>query len=188
MAFVGLVGSGKTTIAKELARYIGGTVVSSDAIRVILRKRKGDYADVRDIAVAAAAEVIQRGGNAILESDHVDAKKRRTLERTAKMVGARVFYVRVCTNLDVMLGRVLKDREPDPFFAGASSLWQGREKPKVIKLRELIRRLPHHYRWESKNSGAWFARALPIPFVATLNASDDHTWRDQVKKLAARIG
>ena len=40
VGFVGLIGSGKTTLAKELASLIGATVISGDDIRVLLRKEK----------------------------------------------------------------------------------------------------------------------------------------------------
>jgi len=39
VAIIGLVGSGKSSVAQELAKHIGATVIEGDDIRIELRKQ-----------------------------------------------------------------------------------------------------------------------------------------------------
>src|SRR4051812_47971229 len=72
VAFVGLVGSGKSSVANELANHIGATVISADDIRNELRKRKASYNKVRLIVENLAIDAIKYGTNVIIDSDFVD--------------------------------------------------------------------------------------------------------------------
>ncbi|MEK7536926.1 MAG: AAA family ATPase [Patescibacteria group bacterium] len=72
VGFLGLVGSGKSSVAKDLVRHIGGTVVEGDAIRVCLRKEGERYKYVRQIAENVALEVLKQGGNVVFDSDQAD--------------------------------------------------------------------------------------------------------------------
>src|SRR3989344_8198872 len=61
VAMIGLVGSGKSSVAKELAPLIGASVIVEDGIRVALRMQGEPYKYARRIAHTVAAEVLQRG-------------------------------------------------------------------------------------------------------------------------------
>ena len=63
VAFIGLVGSGKSSVAQELAKHIGATVIEGDTIRIELRKQSERYERVRAIAENTALEVVKQGGN-----------------------------------------------------------------------------------------------------------------------------
>ena len=84
VGMIGLVGSGKSSVAQELARQIDGTVIEGDAIRIELRKQGEQYERARAIAENAALDVVRQGGNAILDSDFIDAKKREYPGESAK--------------------------------------------------------------------------------------------------------
>ncbi len=75
IAIIGLVGSGKTSVAKELANLLPATIIEGDDIRVQLRKQNERYEGARKIAENAVSKVIKQGGNVILDSDHIDQKK-----------------------------------------------------------------------------------------------------------------
>jgi len=107
VAMIGLVGSGKSSVARELARHIGGTVVEGDNIRVELRKLGERYEQTRAIAENVALEIVSQGGNVILDSDFIDAKKRASLREKARKAGVRVVFICTYADFDVMVGRAL---------------------------------------------------------------------------------
>jgi len=183
VCFIGIVGSGKSVVARELAKHIGGTVVENDAIRAELRKQKEKYGNVRIIAEHAAENVIARGGNVILDSDFADEKKRASIREKAKAIGARVAFIRILCDFDVMVGRALSAsyRGRQNFFGGASSSWKGKNKGAAVKVREMHRRTPLHYRWVSKEGGKWIPRKFSV--FAEIDTTTSR-WRKDVKKCA----
>lgn len=177
IAMVGLVGSGKTTIAREIAKGIGAEVIDSGEIRIALRKMSKGYDKARQIAEAVAGEIIRRGNSVVLTSDFVDVQKRRVLEKKAKQFDARVAYIHTFCDRDVLIGRIISRRyqnNVNDFFGGASAVWQGNQKYRgaIVKLREMWRRTPHHYQWINKNGGVWTLKKLPIRFFAEIDTTD----------------
>lgn len=182
---VGLAGSGKTSVALELAKYLRAELIEGDAIRVRLRKEKLDYEKARAIAEALAEEYVRRGKNVVIDSDFTDANKRKAFEKKARTLSVRIAYVRVCANPDVAIGRMISAsyrKSQDDFFGGATSVWKGKHSGAVVKIREFWRRTPYHYRWNQKNGGAWILRKLPFVDVM-VDTTDGKTW----KKLAVDI-
>src|SRR3972149_299092 len=76
IAMVGLVGSGKSSVADLLAGHISALVVKGDTIRTALRKEGERYERTRAIAENIALEVVKHSSNVILDSDFIDRKKR----------------------------------------------------------------------------------------------------------------
>ncbi|MEJ0053685.1 MAG: AAA family ATPase [bacterium] len=192
VALVGLVGSGKSSVAREFARHIGGTVVEADAIRVALRKQKESYRRVRVIGENAALEVVGRGGNAILDSDFLDMEKRANFIKNAKDVDARLVFVRTYADIDTMLGRMILAQHsgsPNDFFGGASSSWKGSDRPKgaIVKIREMWRRTPLHYAWKNEGGGTWTRRKLSFPVFAEIDTTDERAWKEAVVKHAKQL-
>ncbi len=192
VAFIGLIGSGKSSVAKELADRIGAIVIEGDAIRIELRKQKERYERTRAIAEDVAFDVIKSGGNVILDSDFVDEKKRASLREKARKAGVRVVFIRTHCDLDVVVGRVLTatySDTVDDFFGGASSRWKGSAEFKgaAVKIREMWRRTPHHYRWVNKVGGKWILKKFQFAVFAEIDTTDESQWKIEVEKLAKRL-
>lgn len=186
VAIIGPVGSGKSSVARELAGLIGADVIEGDEIRVLLRKEGERYEGTRKITENAALEIIKRGGNVIMDSDHIDAKKRASLREKARKASVRFVFICTYCDIDVMSERIRKN-DPGIFFNEASSLSKAPDKGKDVKMREMIRRLPHHYRWENKNGGRWVIKNPPCAVLADINTADPGEWKAEVQKLAKKL-
>lgn len=202
VAMVGLIGSGKSSVAQVLAQLIGATVIEGDAIRVFLRKEEERYDKARKIAEDVGVEIVKAGGNVIFDSDHIDPVKRASLRAKAKEARAELIFIRTYTstsdnpeipgfNLDEMIGRNMTadySGSLDDFFGGAKTPWQGvaQQKGAVVKLREMIRRIPHHYRWINKTGGRWILRKLPFKVYAEINTAYPE-WKKEVEKMTGKI-
>lgn len=193
IGFLGLVGSGKSSVSRELAPLIGATVVEGDSIRVHLRKVGEPYKYVRQIAEDVALEVLRRGGNVILDADQADEKKRTSIREKARKAGARLFFIRTSADPHVMLGRMLSAkyrRSPDDFFGGAKTKWEegtDQQRGAVIKFGEAWRRTPHHYRWVNEGGGKWVLKKLPFALLADIDTTDPTKWKNEVKKVAQKL-
>jgi len=177
VAIVGVIGSGKSTVTKALKKKLGWTTISKDKIRVALREKgRGFTPETTDqIHYAMLGKVLRAGGNAILDSDFADKKKRKKLERFAKNFRAGVVYIRLICDRDIMIERIVHSRynpKTDMF------------KNVVIALREHARRLPWHYRWTESNGGQFVLKKLPIKFLAEIDTTDPRKWQ---KKLGTVI-
>jgi len=189
IALIGLVGSGKSSVAKTLSGLIGATVISGDQIRIELRKQGARFEKARLIAENAMREVVRRGGNAILDSDFIDPAKRASLRKIARDLDIEVHFVCVYTELDVMLGRIMSKTNTDgtEFFDTSTSSWTGEGVGKVVKIRELVRRLPHHYKWTSKGGGTWSIKNPPCKVLADVDTTDPESWKIEVEKVSRKL-
>ena len=184
---VGAVGSGKSSVARVLAKAIGAKVIAGDAVRVELRNQSKSFSQVRNIAEKTATAILRQGRSVVLDSDFVDLKKRRSLESKAKQNGARVVYVRTFCDRDIMIGRLISAKySPKSFFGGASSEWRGKNNGAVVALREMWRRTPRHYRWSEKGGGTFLLKKLPIKFIAEIDTTTS-SWKIKTRKVAQKI-
>lgn len=187
IALVGLVGSGKSVVAKHLAEVLGATIVCADDIRVELRKQGASYDRAWLIAENAAIDALRCGCNVIMDSDFIDWRKRASLLVKARewrgwwsQQGVDLGYVRVYCDVDVVVGRIISSayiNSPDDFFGSASSNWVGSAQSRgaAVKLREMWRRTPHHYCWVSDGGGKWVLKNLPffIPWTVDTTKGGD---------------
>ncbi|MGD0328540.1 MAG: AAA family ATPase [Minisyncoccia bacterium] len=197
IAMIGLVGSGKSTVAQELAKHIGAIVISSDHIRVALREQGEEYKHVRLIAENVVFEAIARGSNAVMDSDFIDAEKRAIIRGKARKVGVRLVFIRVYCDFDTMIGRTISMNflyGVDDFFGGASSSWKGLEghehewmKGTVVKIREMWRRTSQHYRSINKGGGQWIIKKPPCAVLANIDTTDLNSWKREVEKCAGKL-
>lgn len=187
IAMVGLVGSGKGEVAQVLARELGAVLIATDDVRIMLRKQKVKYTHVREIVNELVKEVLSQGGNAVINSDFVEADKRNTLSKIAKDAQARVYFVRTSLEHDTMLGRIMTDSySAGDFFGGATTLWKGKNKGAVVKMREMWRRTPNHYFWNSEEGGHWVKKSMAFVY-AEIDTTDAKKWKHEVKQLAGRL-
>ncbi|MEK7535520.1 MAG: hypothetical protein AAB590_00690 [Patescibacteria group bacterium] len=123
----------------------------------------------------------------MLNSDHIEAIKRTEVGKVAKKYGASVVYLRVLCERDVLIGRTISAWNLGEFYEGASSVWKGKEKPAVVKLREFWRRTPHHYDWKDEGGGTWVPKKLKIAKLITLDTTDGKTWKKEVTAIAKKL-
>jgi len=192
IGLIGLIGSGKSTIAEEMALMVGATVVSGDQIRVFLRKKGERYERARKIAENVAEGIIINGGNVIIDSDFIDQKKRVSLKEKAKKMGAKVIFIRTYSEIDVMIGIIFEadyKNTPDDFYGGASSAWQGKNKGAVVKEREMICRMLSHYKAVNVGNGRYKFELKKLPFkvFAEIDTTSENKWKQEIKNIAWRI-
>ncbi|MBI3631181.1 MAG: AAA family ATPase [Candidatus Sungbacteria bacterium] len=185
-AIIGLVGSGKSSVARELAGYIGATVIEGDEIRIELGRQGAAYERTWAIAENAAVEVVKQGGNVILDSDFVDEKKRASVREKARMAGIRLVFIRTVCDFDVMSQRI-RQNDPGEFFKRASSSSTAQDKGKDVKMRELLRRLPHHYRHVNEHGGKWVLKKFPFAIFAQIDTTDSRAWKREMEKCARKL-
>lgn len=186
VAMVGLVGSGKSTVANYLAPPIGAEVVDIGQVRMVLRKLGKGYDSVREIAEKYAMSIINQGKSVVIAGDFIDKDKRLALERSAKKIKAKVIYLRVVSDRDVMIGRLISAKyTKDSFFGGAGSNWRGPNSGAVVAIREMWRRTPNHYDWLPKNGGRFTLKKLPIKFIAEVDTTAN--WQAKIRQIAKKL-
>lgn len=197
IAMIGLVGSGKSAVARSLALRIGATIIEGDVIRTHLRANRSRLEGAYKIEQNLGFGIARRGGVAILDSDYIDAPKRAMLLHRAKAERVEVIFVRTVCDLDVMFGRIIST-DAGNFFNHASSKWQDEKtKGAAVKLRELTARLPLHYtyqwgrgslmRWIAPGRGSWKLRELPFPIFAEINTTYEGIWQDRLTTTAKTL-
>jgi predicted kinase len=178
VALIGLVGSGKTSVAQELAQHIGATIISNDVIRIELRKQKERYENAQVIAENVALRIIELGGNAILDSDFIDQQKRVDFRVRFRTTNVRLVFIRTHCDIDAQISRILEafcDDHASEFL-----------RPEV-KIREMWRRTPLHYRWTNQRGGVWALKKLPVTIFADIDTTHSGAWKKQVGKSAQQL-
>ncbi len=157
IAMVGLIGSGKNAVAKIISKKIGATLIKNDDIRIELRKRKQNYNNIRIIAENLSTKALAKESNIVFDSDFISKDKRTALN---KKIGkkAKIFYVRTICDIDTILKQIEKQKTQGEFFDKAHPKKSGL----VVKISEMIRRLPNHYKWINKIGGEWKLKELPF--------------------------
>jgi len=122
---VGLVGTGKSTLAKELAKRLGLVVISSDVTRKQLagipvtehRFEKFDSGlysaelsrRTYEQVLSTAGEILREGGSVVLDASFIRAQERLNAKRTAEETGADFFIIE-CTLDEVKIKERLARR------------------------------------------------------------------------------
>lgn len=177
VVLVGLVGSGKSSIAKTLAPLIGATIIEENAVRIALRKKSQNYNPVQNITEKAILAVIKVGSNIILDSDSIDPKKRKRLDKKIKQASAKLIYLRTFADSDAMIDRLIKAKyNPNQHLF----------KNSMIAIREMWRRTPYHYNWSTASGGRFALKKLKIPFIAQIDMTTPE-WRKKAKETAMKI-
>ena len=180
LAMVGITGAGNSTVARLLAKKLRWSLIEKNKIRLRLREEGPGFtpASTDEIAYAMLTRVMRERGNAILDSDFVEKPKRKRLERFARRFGARVAYLHVVCDRDVMIERMLRanyNPKKDVFTSAA------------IAVREHCRRYPWHYRWSETGGGTYTLRRPPVKALATLDTTDPEKWKKRLRLIAKRL-
>lgn len=177
---IGVSGVGLSTVARALARGLGWSVIEKNRIRVKLREEGSGFkpAPTDRIAYALLTKVMRERGNAVLDSDFIEKAKRRKLERFARRFGARVVYLHLTCERDIMLARMLRSG-----YNPARDIF----KSAAIAVREHARRYPWHYRWSPSNGGQYIPKRAPVKVLATINTTDPQRWPGRLRGVVKRL-
>ncbi|MFA6429626.1 MAG: AAA family ATPase [Patescibacteria group bacterium] len=193
VCMVGLVGSGKSLVARLLAEHIGAVALNADIIRMYMRKEGLGFDRARLLAEITAHRALDQGSNVVMDSDHIDAAKRASVLARAKKMGVRVVFVRTVCDLDIAFGNIMKEdynHEDGPFFRDAASPWKDPSVSAgaVVKMREMHRRTWLHYDLRRSGGGQWvLKRTLPFPVFATIDTGKPH-WQEELANTAKNLG
>ena len=92
---VGLIGSGKTTVLKPLAKKLGLVRISGDEIRKMLKDGGFGYEGDENIAFAAGEYFIGKGYGIAIDADCVRSDKREKIEKLAKKLSMPIIWVHI---------------------------------------------------------------------------------------------
>lgn len=186
IAMVGLVGSGKSFVARAIAQESHATIVEGDAMRTALNKAKLSFDHQRKMSEDAAIAVVEKGGNVVFDADCMPLSKRASLVARAQAAGAEVIFVRATCDYDVMSQRV-RENDAGPFFDNASSASKAADKGKDVKMREMHRRTPHHYTWKNVVGGKWMLKNPSFKVFATIDTTKDGAAETEGRAVGAKI-
>ncbi|MEK7208469.1 MAG: AAA family ATPase [Patescibacteria group bacterium] len=95
LAPVGFVGSGKSTVLRELQKKLPFVIVSADEIRKLLKERGEGYDAAHEI-MFRAGEYFARQGDSVAYDTHCGRTwKKERIERLAEEISTRVFWIQV---------------------------------------------------------------------------------------------
>jgi predicted kinase len=186
VAMVGLVGSGKSTVAREFARHTNMLVVEADDVRANFQSKGFSLDRIWAITENIALDMASRGANVIIDSDFIHPFKRASLLNRTREMGINVFFVRVICDPDVMFSR-LRGSDAGAFFNGASSKSTAEDKGRDVRLRDLWRRTPLHYLWKNKGGGCWTPRELSFELFAEIDTTDHESMYLDIKVQAEEL-
>ncbi|GEM_PF-2827119 len=120
IAFVGVVGSGKTYLAKILARRLRAKRITTDDIRVALRERGESYDSAPTITRQRAETCLRRGQSVILDFDAINPDRDREFRELAQLANARLYRIEVRTSERLIIVRLRrKTYTPRDLFRNA---------------------------------------------------------------------
>lgn len=180
LAMIGITGAGLSAIARELGRRLGWSVMEKNKIRVKLREEEGGFtpALTDQIFYSMLGHILGGKGSAILDSDFIAKRKRKRLERFARRLGARVVYLHVVCDRDVMIARMLRAK-----YNPKTDIFQSA----AVAVRDHCRRYPWHYRWSEAGGGTYMLRRPPVKVFATLDTTDPEKWRKRLRVIVKRL-
>lgn len=108
VATIGLIGSGRSTVAKIFAEKLKGAVlVKSDSARYLLKEAGLPWGDnVRQILKGVAVDLLGKDYGIVFDGNAADEEDRNNISEIASQSGAKVFYIRI--NIDPELARERK--------------------------------------------------------------------------------
>jgi hypothetical protein len=124
---IGLPGSGKSTFCRRLAPRIDAVVLESDALRLLLFGEP-TYSRVENRRLfaalhAAAAELLRRGRNVIIDATSLKESDRRPAYALAEQTGARLLHLRFSAPEHIIEQRLSQRLDaPDPDDSSSAGL------------------------------------------------------------------
>ena len=100
IGIVGMIGSGRTFLAKELVKNIRGAVlISANSARYLLKQENMSWGEnVRECVFHAANLLIKEGYIVVVDGNQVDKEKRIKTQKLADELGIKYHLVRLITS------------------------------------------------------------------------------------------
>ena len=110
IAIIGLVGSGRTIVAKAIVEKIDGAVlVQANSARFLLREAATTWGDnVRRVLKIVAENLLSQGYGVVFDGASADVEDRQNISEIAEKTGAKVFYVRIIIDPEIAKAREQK--------------------------------------------------------------------------------
>lgn len=178
MATTGLIGSGRTTVAKMMVAKLSGVVlVKSDSARFLLKEAGLPWGDnVRQILKGAALDLLSKGYGVIFDGNAADTEDRKNISEIADQTGASVHYVRI--NIDPEIAKERKRaRYDDSSWVSSFDDFRVNTTEKILK--NLEERLKLHKELKSSD--------IPNLLGEIDNNGSPEELEKQVEKLLAKI-
>lgn len=110
IAFIGPVGSGKTYIARILAKKLHAAHIRTDDIRIELRKQEKSYASAPRRAARMRDEALESRKSVVMDFDAILAKRRTELQRIAHLYGVKFIIIGIETPEKIISARLRRHR------------------------------------------------------------------------------
>lgn len=150
VATIGLIGSGRSTVAKMAAERLKGAVlVQSDSARYLLKESGLPWGDnVRQILKEVAVDLLGRGYGVVFDGNVADEEDRKNISKIAGRTGAKVFYIRININPEIALERK-KSRYDDPTWVSSFENFKVNTTEKILQ--NLKKRVELHQKLKSSD-------------------------------------
>ncbi len=112
---VGIVGAGKTTVLKPLAKKLGLVRVSTDEMRKMLKERDFSYKGVRDLLFIVANSFIKQGYGIAIDTDCSRLDKKKQLEEYSTKTGLKIIWIHINPPEEFIINK-FKNHEPSWLF------------------------------------------------------------------------
>lgn len=108
LGIIGLIASGKSTVAKLLSqKFSGAVVVRNDSARFLLKERGVGWGEnVRVVVLNVGRFLLENGYSVIYDGDYFEQDKREGIKKLADDFGVDFYLVRVRIDKDLALRRL----------------------------------------------------------------------------------
>lgn len=178
IAIIGLIGSGRSTVAKMFAEKLGGAVlVKSNSARCLLKESDLPWGDnVRQVLKGVVVDLLGRGYGVVFDGNAADEEGRKNISGIAGQTGASIHYVRI--NIDP---ETAKERErgmyDDPSWVSSFENFRVNTTEKMLK--NLDERIELHQKLKSSD--------IPNLLGEVDNNDSVEKLEKQIEKLVSKI-
>lgn len=92
---VGVLGAGKTTVIKPLARKLSLVRISTDEVRMILKKKGYSFKRAREVAFDFIEKYARKSYSIAIDADCISSQKIEKIRKLAKEVKAKIIWIHI---------------------------------------------------------------------------------------------
>lgn len=103
---VGLVGAGKSTVIKPIAKKLSLVRISTDEIRKLLKENGYNYTRVREIAFMIISDYLSEGYSIVIDADCVDREARRGIAQLVEKYRLKTVWIHINPPEDFIIDKL----------------------------------------------------------------------------------